>query len=178
MFAGWLQAAQSSAHAHATRHNAPADPHDWANYKPRFFSAEEFRNLDAFTAVLIPTDDTPGAREAYVAPFIDFVVEAAKEYAPEIQARWREAIAWVVSQRFAELAANRQTELLTRISIPERGPAQPRDTDGFRAYKLIKDMTVHAFYTSRVGLVDVLQYKGLAYLTEFPACTHPEHRRV
>lgn len=178
LFASWMRAAQPSAHAHNARHDAPPDPHDWANYKPRFFSAEEFRNLDALIAVLIPTDDTPGAREAYVAPFIDFVVEAAKEYAPEIQARWREAIAWVVSQRFAELAANRQTELLTQISTPERDPAQPRDTDGFRAYKLIKDMTVHAFYTSRVGLVDVLQYKGLAYLTEFPACTHPEHRRV
>jgi hypothetical protein len=49
---------------------------------------------------------------------------------------------------------------------------------GSATYKLIKDMTVHAFYTSRVGLVDVLEYKGLAYLSEFPACTHPEHQRV
>jgi hypothetical protein len=29
-----------------------------------------------------------------------------------------------------------------------------------------------------VGLIDVLEYKGLAYLSEFPACTHREHQRV
>jgi hypothetical protein len=45
-------------------------------------------------------------------------------------------------------------------------------------YRLIKEMAVHAFYTSRVGLVDVLEYKGLAYLTEFPGCNHPEHHTV
>jgi hypothetical protein len=39
-------------------------------------------------------------------------------------------------------------------------------------------MTVRAFYTSRVGLIDVLEYQGIAYLTEFPACTHPEHLNV
>jgi hypothetical protein len=30
-------------------------------------------------------------------------------------------------------------------------------------------MTVRAFYTSRIGLIDVLEYQGLAYLSEFPA---------
>jgi hypothetical protein len=39
-------------------------------------------------------------------------------------------------------------------------------------------MTVFAFYTSKAGLVDNLEYKGNAYLTDFPGCTHPEHRRV
>ena len=39
-------------------------------------------------------------------------------------------------------------------------------------------MTVRAYYTSRVGLVESLQYQGIAYLTEYPACTHPEHRKV
>jgi len=39
-------------------------------------------------------------------------------------------------------------------------------------------MTVRAFYTSRVGLIDVLEYKGNTYLTEFPGCAHPEHHKV
>jgi hypothetical protein len=43
---------------------------------------------------------------------------------------------------------------------------------------LIKDMTVRAFYTSRVGLIDVLEYKGNAYLTQFPGCTHSEHQKA
>jgi Gluconate 2-dehydrogenase subunit 3 len=165
---GWLNAARAEVHAHATGSGAPPDPHNWSAYKPQFFPPEDFRNLDAFTAILIPTDDTPGAREACVAPFIDFVVQAAAEYAPEMQARWRKAMAWLRSQRFGSLPPQRQVAFVERMS---RGPASG-------AYKLIKDMTVHAFYTSRVGLIDVLGYKGLAYLSEFPACTHPEHRQV
>ncbi len=50
--------------------------------------------------------------------------------------------------------------------------------DGFPVYRLIKEITVRAYYTSRAGLVDALEYKGNAYLTEFPGCTHAEHRKV
>src|SRR5690242_5537971 len=70
----WLSAAppqESSSHTHA-----PPEPDRWTSYQPKFFSPEEFRMLDMFTAILIPTDDTPGAREAHVAHFIDFVVDA------------------------------------------------------------------------------------------------------
>lgn len=167
-FSEWLNAAQTEAHAHTSGSGAPPDPHNWTAYKPQFFSSEDFRNLDAFTAILIPTDDTPGAREACIAPFIDFVLHAAAEYAPDMQERWRKAMAWLRSQRFGSLPPQRQVAFVERMS---RGPASA-------AYKLIKDMTVHAFYTSRVGLIDVLEYKGLAYLSEFPACTHPEHHQV
>ncbi len=167
-FAGWLNAAQMKMDGHGTQSSAPPAPHNWAAYKPQFFSPEDFRNLDAFTAILIPTDDTPGAREAYVAPFIDFVVNAAAEYAPGMQQSWRKAMAWLRSQKFGDLTPAQQIALVERIS---NGP-------DISTYKLIKDMTVHAFYTSRVGLIGVLEYKGLAYLTEFPACTHPEHHRV
>lgn len=37
----------------------------------RVLSAAQVRDLDAFTATLVPTDDTPGAREAHVVRFID-----------------------------------------------------------------------------------------------------------
>jgi len=32
------------------------------DYEPAFFNKDDFAALDAFTAILIPTDDTPGAR--------------------------------------------------------------------------------------------------------------------
>ena len=167
----WLAASES--HRHDA---APADPHDWSNYHPQFFSAEEYEWLERFTAILIPTDETPGAREAHVAAFIDFVVNAAAEFAPEVQGQWRDAVAWLRSSRFGGLSAEQQVALVTRASAPESDHAATHP--GFVRYQLIKEMTVRAFYTSRVGLVDVLQYQGIAYLTEFPACTHPEHQRV
>jgi glucoside 3-dehydrogenase (cytochrome c) hitch-hiker subunit len=163
-FPDWLAA------GHDMRSGAPPEPDRWTNYKPQFFSAQELASLDAFTAILIPTDETPGAREAHVAAFIDFVVHAAAEYAPETQAQWRKAMRWLDQHKFGGATSVEQTSMVTAMS--------KRGADGFSQFQLIKQMTVYAFYTSRVGLIDNLEYKGLAYLTEFPGCTHPEHQRM
>ncbi len=172
-FQGWLDAAQAEHHLHSS---APPEPDRWSAYAPKFFSPEEFRILDTFTAILIPADETPGAREAHVAPFIDFVVNAAAEYAPEMQEQWRNALRWLSEHEFGKLAAEEQLALVQQMSEPERDHSKKQD--GFPVYRLIKEMTVHAFYTSRVGLIDVLEYKGNAYLTEFPGCNHAEHHSV
>ncbi len=176
-FTGWLQAAQSSAAAmHAAHSAAPPDPHDWSAYQPQFFPAEDFHMLDLVTSILIPNDETPGAREAYVPQFIDFVVNAAAEYAPAMQEHWRDAMSYLSSQGFASMTQDQRVSFLETISEPERDFSKSHA--GYAHYQLIKDMTVHAFYTSRVGLIEVLEYKGLAYLTEFPGCGHPEHEQA
>ncbi len=73
----WL--ANGQKHEHSTEAKPPADPHNWKSYQPKFFSQEEFVWIGWYTAILIPTDDTPGAREAQVTTFIDFVVNAAAD---------------------------------------------------------------------------------------------------
>ena len=163
-FASWLAAA----HEHGSA--APPEPDRWKDYKPQFFSPEQFRILDFFTSILIPTDSTPGAREAHVAPFLDFLIFSAAEYAPETQADWRNAVAWLETRQFGKMTGEQQLALVEQMCEP--------GAEGFTTFRLIKQMTVFAFYTSRVGLIDNLEYKGLAYLTEFPACNHPEHRKV
>ncbi len=161
---------------HGAEHSsAPAERESWANYRPQFFSADEFRALEAFAGALIPSDETPGAREAHVAPFIDFVVFSASEYAPDTQREWRAAVEWLVSCSFSEMSEGERNDLLTRVSAPERDRSQK--ADGFAHYRLMKQLIVYAFYTSRVGMIDNLEYKGLAYLTEFPGCDHPEHHK-
>ncbi len=40
----------------------------------RFFTAQQAAEFDAFSAQIIPTDDTPGAREANVVHFTDFLL--------------------------------------------------------------------------------------------------------
>ena len=171
-FSDWMRAAQVYSHSS----HAPPEPDRWTSYTPKFFSAEDFRNLDAFTAILIPTDETPGAREAHVTAFIDFVVNSAAQYAPEMQDEWRNAMDLLRVHHFVELPAAQQLSLIQRMSQGEHHP--PTAQDGFHVYRLVKEMTAHAFYTSRVGLIDVLEYKGLAYLAEFPGCNHPEHHTV
>ena len=170
----WLRAAQN--HTHQTRNFAPPEPDRWTSYQPQFFSREDYEMLDAFMSIIIPTDETPGAREAHVAAFADFFVNAAAEFAPEVQRQWRNAVRYLRDQHFGQLAPEAQLTFLEQMSEPERNPTAAHE--GFDTYRLIKDMTVHAFYTSRIGLIDVLEYQGNAYLTEFPGCTHVQHQKV
>src|SRR5271154_6045063 len=137
--------------------------------------------LEDFSGILISKDDSPGAKEAHVAAFIDFVVNAAAEYASEMQTEWRSAMAWLQKNNFGQLTPIRQLGLVQRMAGPEAldSPVETAKADeGFKVYRLMKELTVRAFYTSRVGLIDVLEYKGNAYLTEFPACAQHGHERV
>lgn len=172
-FADWMRAAEDH-RQHASA--APPEQDRWTRYQPQFFSPAEFAIVDAYTAILIPSDGTPGAREAHVAPYIDFVVNAAAEHSPETQREWKQALAWLTARNFGSLNAQDQLTLVKQMAAPEADKSKKHE--GFPIYRLMKQMTVFAFYTSRAGLVENLEYKGLAYLTEFPACTHPEHRRV
>src|SRR5262245_27603485 len=43
-------------------------------YKPQFFSGDEYEIVSRLAELIIPTDGTPGAREAGVSEFIDFIV--------------------------------------------------------------------------------------------------------
>jgi Gluconate 2-dehydrogenase subunit 3 len=167
-FASWSSAAQT--HVHDATPQAPPEPDRFSHYQPQFFSRDEFTALDVFTAILIPTDDTPGAREAHVAAFIDFVLFSAAEFAPEMQNAWRDALHRLDPPRFNQLSPAAQFAAVERMSS-ESSAAHPD-------FQLIKEMTVHAFYTSRAGLIDTLEYKGNAYLTEFPGCNHPEHHQL
>src|SRR4051794_7893956 len=77
--APWLHA-----QAH-DQHYAPPDPGLLDNYQPRFFAADDFAALQSFTAILIPSDGTPGAREARCAAFIDFLLAASSGVDPGLQ---------------------------------------------------------------------------------------------
>src|SRR5213082_1917760 len=89
--ASWPALLSAATHAHAAA-KAATPP------KFEFFTPEEAAEVAAITARIIPTDDTPGAREAGVVYFIDrglatFAVDDQKTYReglPELQARLRE----------------------------------------------------------------------------------------
>jgi hypothetical protein len=132
--------------------------------------------------MIIPTDDTPGAKEAQVANYIDFVVFSAAEFKPSLQREWlaglefldRESLAQF-GKPFREGSEPDRTRLLTLISAPERDPKLHHD--GFDFFVVLKEMTVEGFYTSKVGLIDVLDFQGMNYMSEFLGCTHAEHQK-
>ena len=69
-FRQWTFACSLTEHAEA--HAAPQASSQ--PYKPLFFSAEQYRLLERLTEIIIPADDSPGAKEAGVAEFIDFML--------------------------------------------------------------------------------------------------------
>jgi gluconate 2-dehydrogenase gamma chain len=171
-FGTWLEAARPE-HAQG---GAPPEPPLLRDYKPKFFDAGDFAALQAFTEILIPTDDTPGAREAHCAHFIDFVLSASLDAAPDTVRQWRAAIRALKDSGFHAAPPQDRDAIVAAMAKPERerGATHP----GYFAYRLIKQQNTFAFYTSRAGLIEALDYKGNTYNATFPACDHPEHRVV
>lgn len=170
-FSAWLQAADD--HNHAS--SAPPEPPLLRNYQPKFFPPDDFAALQAFTEILIPTDDTPGAREAHCAHYIDYLLHAADEV-PNMQKEWRDAMAALKQTGFHTADAKARLALVEEMSRPERDRSSSHPA--FSAYRLIKQQNTFAFYTSRAGMIEALDYRGNSYNTTFPACTHPEHKVV
>ena len=170
-FDTWLHAVPRTQHASPWQ---PPEPPLLRDYQPQFFGTEDFDALQAFTEILIPTDDTPGAREAHCAHFIDFVLQASTEAAPDTQRQWRAAMTALREAGFHQADARSRAALVEAMSRPERerGATHP----AYTAYRLIKQQNTFAFYTSRAGSIEALDYKGNSYNVTFPACNHPEHR--
>jgi hypothetical protein len=171
-FTAWSKAAE---HQHGGN-SAPPEPSLFDNYKPQFFSGEDFQALQAFTEILIPTDETPGAREAHCAHFIDFLLHSMDNYSPETQDHWRSAMAALKSAGFHAAGPETRVALVTEIAKPEIDPAAHHPA--FSAYQLIKKENTFAFYTARAGLIESLDYRGNSFNIQFPACTHPEHHQL
>ena len=171
-FSTWLRAAGT--HAHPS--SAPPEPPLLRDYKPKFFDPEDFSALQAFTEILIPTDETPGAREAHCAHYIDFVLQAAAEGAPQMQQQWRTAMAALKQAGFHDAGAEGLAALVAEMSKPERDRSAQHPA--YAAYRLIKQQNTFAFYTSRAGMIETLDYRGNSYNTTFPACNHLQHHEI
>jgi gluconate 2-dehydrogenase gamma chain len=86
--------------------------------KLEFFSTEEAVEIDALTARIIPSDDTPGAREAGAVYFIDHALTAFarddqktyKDGLPDLQARVRELFPEV--EKFSKASPEQQDQVL------------------------------------------------------------------
>ena len=170
-FSAWKAAAQQHSHA-----NAPSEPAILSNYQPQFFSSGDFEALQSFTEILIPTDDTPGAREAHCAHYIDFVLNAMTNHAPDTQKQWRNAMAALKAAGFHAADGKGREAIVEAISKPERDKSAQHPA--YFAYRLINRENTFAFYTAREGMIEALDYKGNSYNQVFPACTHPEHHVI
>lgn len=149
-----------------------------AAYHPQFFTGAEYAMVERMADIIIPNDGTPGAKDAGVAEFIDFMVASD----PEVQYGFRTGLTWLNVQaertygkRFTELPPDQQTSLLEPLGFKDK--ARPGDEDGVRFFRMMREYTVTGFYTSEIGYKE-LDNPALKFYTESPGCPHkgdPEH---
>jgi hypothetical protein len=138
----------------------------------RFFTPSELALVDELTELIIPADDhSPGAKAAGVARYLDGrLAEAFPPAAQETHQLWRDGLARVEAlaremhgKSFMTASADERVAVLTAVSRNERTPK----TLDERFFAELKGATVRAYYTSKIGIHQELQYKGNTVLAEF-----------
>ncbi len=143
-------------------------------WKPQFFTEHEAATVSRLTDLILPSDSTPGAKDAGVTEFLDLYLAHSPD---ALRDHFREGLEWAdatarfkFGKPFVELEESQQVAILTVISSPVNN--DPGDLVGVSFFKLLRERTVFAFYTSKVGIQE-LGYAGNAFVSEFPgACTH------
>ena len=136
---------------------------------PRFFTKDEFALVDELTELIIPTDDhSPGARAAQVAEYID--ARLAESFGDQPKQKWRDGLKRIdaISQEmhggpFMQATPDQRMAVLQRISKNEQKPELPEE----QFFDELKRDTAYAYYTSKVGIHQEMEYKGNVYLQEF-----------
>jgi gluconate 2-dehydrogenase gamma chain len=149
-----------------------------AEYRPQFFTAAEYVVVERLAEIIIPSDGTPGAKEAGVSEFIDFMVASN----PETQYPFRMGLGWLNAhseqangKRFIDLTPEQQTSLLEPLGFKDK--ARPGEEPGRQFFAMMREYTVTGFYTSEIGFKE-LDNPALKFYAESPECPHkgdPEH---
>jgi len=135
----------------------------------KFLTKEEFALLDELTEMIIPTDEhSPGARAAKCAAYIDS--RLAEAFEDDRRIRFREGLKSVDmlshtmnGHPFVEASEAERTAVLTKMAENESTPKTPED----KFFNELKDQTVHAYYTSEIGIHKEMEYKGNSLLQEY-----------
>ncbi len=157
----------------------PGHLHEAAPFKvpvvtgPASLQPLELATLEALSERIIPRSDTPGAKDAGVALLIDKLIAADTTLLPlyrgglaDLNALSRQAY----EQNFAALTEAQQIEVLTPLSLdPNLALTE--------FFKLVKNMTIDAYYRTEPGLKTELGWHGNTYLASFPGCDHPDHHQ-
>lgn len=140
-------------------------------FKPKFFTAHEWRSVRVLVDLIIPADEQSGsATQAGVPEFIDFMCMDDKSLETPV----RGGLAWLdtashesFGKAFVDGTTTDQTGLLDRIAWPRKAKAE--DAQGAAFFTSFRDLTASGFYSSRMGVHD-LKYIGNTFVPEWKGC--------
>ena len=151
------------------------------SYQPLFFSPSEYATVERLTELIIPSDATPGAKEAGVAEFVDFIVahDAEQQYPMRLGISWLNAhCERLFGKAFLDLTEAQQVSVLEPFAY--KGKHREGEEDGRKFFAAIKELTVMGFYTTEIGYKEI-DNPALKFYAKSPACPHtddPEHKHL
>lgn len=142
----------------------------------RFFNDRDFQTISRISELIIPASDTPGAVQAGVPDYIDIVIarDTDQQLLTADGLRWLDSEAGRLARdkKFVELREDQQLSILEPLcEAADENSSMARNVQFFA---LIKRLTADGYYTSKIGLIDELGYKGNIVRASFPDCVH-EH---
>lgn len=163
-------------------------------YKPLFFQPEHYRMVEHIAEMIIPEDDMPGAKQAGVGEFIDFMVanrvpvsgsrdvrstDDAIEMGNEAQTRFLSGLEWMnarchseFGRAFMDCTPEQQNSLMEELAYKSK--FKPTTESGREFFQMMRTYTVVGYYTTKIGL-ESLGYPGLRTTwPKMPGCTHPD----
>ncbi len=138
-----------------------------SDWKPVFLNEHQNETLIALSDVVIPTTETPGAKEALVNRFIDRILAVESR---DVQQEFLNALGFLDGESldrykaaFVHAGREQQVELLSYLAYPESletwgEPVNGKDT-AHRRFVTLKDWISRAYYSSETGMRE-LGYDG------------------
>jgi len=132
-------------------------------YIPQTLNPDQFKTVTVIADLIIPTTDTPGAKEAGVGQFIDLIL--TEWYPAADRNRFLAGLAELETQfqqrygkNFLQATAPEQTDLLTDLDLEAIGARKARVQD-VPFLGMMKELTLVGYYTSEIGATDELQFQ-------------------
>jgi len=150
-------------------------------WKPLFLDEHQNETLIALSDLIIPTTDTPGAKEAQVNRYIDLVLAAETH---ETRRAFLNSLGYLDGESmrrykaaFRYLAREDQADLLHSLAYPRAGSgwtgeAAPPDV-GHAHFETLKQRIVTAYYSSQIGARE-LGWDGAFAHGPYKGCEHAE----
>ena len=132
----------------------------WA---PKWIRPEHAAMLEALVDTILPRTDTPGAAEARAHVFVDLALRDC--YTPEEQQLFLKGL-----EQLAKDCATRHGRAFAACSLEERhallapldAASYAPDTGARGSFvRILKDLTLVGFYTSRLGATQALAYEAV-----------------
>lgn len=142
-------------------------------YTPKFFTAHQYKTLQALCQTIIPADnESGGAIEAGAPEFIDLLTSENEDYQLKLGGglmRLDSACRDRFGKVYLECSPTDQKEILDLIAYRESGENDASLIQGTQFFAFLRNLTTDGFFTSKIG-IEYLKYIGNEALPEFPGC--------